>query len=122
MPPAAASRLCSVPRQTCRRPRAPPGPAAVVDLARGAALEDWTREQAWNIMRALQLVEDRRLTPVDLPPPPAPAHGEVTLRIRAVALNHIDVWGWRGMAFAKRKMPLVIGAEASGEVDAIGPT
>ena len=71
-------------------------------------------------MRALQLVEDRRLEAVDLPPPPPPGIGEVTLRIRAVALNHIDVWGWRGMAFAKRKMPLVIGAEASGEVEAIG--
>src|SRR5215510_12755445 len=72
-------------------------------------------------MRALQLVEDRRLTAVDLPSPPPPAYGEVTLRIKAVALNHIDVWGWRGMAFAKRKMPLVIGAEASGEVEAVGP-
>lgn len=72
-------------------------------------------------MRALQLVEDRRLAAVDLPAPPPPAHGEVTLKVRAVALNHIDVWGWRGMAFAKRKMPLVIGAEASGEVEAIGP-
>lgn len=73
-------------------------------------------------MRALQLVEDRRLEAVNLDPPPPPAHGEVTLRIRAVALNHIDVWGWRGMAFAKRKMPLTIGAEAAGEVDAIGPS
>ncbi len=42
------------------------------------------------------------------------------MKIKAVALNHIDVWGWRGMAFAKRKMPLVIGAEASGVVDAVG--
>ncbi|MGL4405177.1 MAG: zinc-binding dehydrogenase, partial [Notoacmeibacter sp.] len=33
---------------------------------------------------------------------------------------HIDVWGWRGMAFAKRKMPLTIGAEAAGIVTAIG--
>ncbi len=72
-------------------------------------------------MRALQLIEDRRLETVDLPLPPSPAHGEVTLAIEAVALNHIDVWGWRGMAFAKRKMPLVIGAEASGVVEAIGP-
>ncbi|MGE0499993.1 MAG: zinc-binding dehydrogenase [Rhizobiaceae bacterium] len=71
-------------------------------------------------MRALQLIEDRRLEAVDIPPPPPPAHGEVTLRIAAVALNHIDVWGWRGMAFAKRKMPLVIGAEASGVVEAVG--
>jgi len=72
-------------------------------------------------MRALQLIEDRRLETVDLPSPPAPDQGEVTLRIRAVALNHIDVWGWRGMAFAKRKLPLVVGAEASGEVETVGP-
>jgi alcohol dehydrogenase len=72
-------------------------------------------------MRALQLIEDRRLEEVDIAEPPPPAIGEVTLRIKAVALNHIDVWGWRGMAFAKRKLPLTIGAEASGEVEAIGP-
>lgn len=72
-------------------------------------------------MRALQLVEDRRLETVDLPPPPPPGLGEVTVAIRVVALNHIDVWGWRGMAFAKRKMPLTVGAEASGVVEAVGP-
>ncbi|RCS25359.1 NADPH:quinone oxidoreductase [Phyllobacterium salinisoli] len=72
-------------------------------------------------MRALQLIEDRRLELTDIAPPPPPRPGEVTVRIKAVALNHIDVWGWRGMAFAKRKMPLVIGAEASGEVEALGP-
>ena len=70
-------------------------------------------------MRALQLIEDRRLEIVDIAPPPPPALGEVTLRIKAVALNHIDVWGWRGMAFAKRKLPLTVGAEASGEVEAV---
>lgn len=72
-------------------------------------------------MRALQLLDDRRLEITDITPPPAPGIGEVMVRIKAVALNHIDVWGWRGMAFAKRKMPLVIGAEASGVVDAVGP-
>ncbi|MEP3438670.1 MAG: zinc-binding dehydrogenase [Hoeflea sp.] len=71
-------------------------------------------------MRALQLIEDRKLETVDLPPPPPPGIGEATVSIKAVALNHIDVWGWRGMAFAKRKMPLVIGAEASGVIDAVG--
>jgi alcohol dehydrogenase len=72
-------------------------------------------------MRALQLIADRKLVAVDVPPPPPPGDGEVTVGIKAVALNHIDVWGWRGMAFAKRKMPLTIGAEASGVVEAIGP-
>ncbi|GAB1582343.1 zinc-binding dehydrogenase [Phyllobacterium phragmitis] len=71
-------------------------------------------------MRALQLIEDRRLELTDIAPPPPPGPGEVTVRIKAVALNHIDVWGWRGMAFAKRKMPLVIGAEASGVVETLG--
>jgi alcohol dehydrogenase len=71
-------------------------------------------------MRALQLIEDRKLEIVDVAPPPPPGPGEVTVNIKAVALNHIDVWGWRGMAFAKRKMPLTIGAEASGIVDAVG--
>ena len=71
-------------------------------------------------MRALQLVADRRIELVDLPPPPPPAAGEASIAISAVALNHIDVWGWRGMAFAKRKMPLIIGAEAAGVVTAVG--
>ena len=72
-------------------------------------------------MRALQLLDDKRLELTEIAPPPAPGNGEVTVQIKAVALNHIDVWGWRGMAFAKRKLPLTIGAEASGVVQSIGP-
>lgn len=72
-------------------------------------------------MRALSLVQERQLQVLDVPPPPPPAAGEVQIRVRAVALNHIDVWGYRGMAFAKRKLPIVVGAEASGEIAAVGP-
>jgi alcohol dehydrogenase len=71
-------------------------------------------------MRALQLLGDRKLELSEIENPPAPAEGEVQIRTKAVALNHIDVWGWRGMAFAKRKMPVVVGAEASGEIAAVG--
>src|SRR5450432_363350 len=71
-------------------------------------------------MRALQLLDNRSLAVADLPDPSAPGPGEVTVAIGAVALNHIDVWGWRGMAFAKRKLPIVIGAEAAGTVIAAG--
>src|ERR1700757_4050712 len=72
-------------------------------------------------MRALTLIADRKVELAELPAPPPPAGGEVQIRVRAVALNHIDVWGWRGMAFAKRKLPLVVGAEAGGEIAAVGP-
>jgi alcohol dehydrogenase len=72
-------------------------------------------------LRALQLVSEREVAIRDIPPPPPPGEGEVQLRVRVVALNHIDVWGWRGMAFAKRKLPMTVGAEASAEIAAIGP-
>ena len=72
-------------------------------------------------MRALTLIADRKVELVERDPPPPPGAGEVQVRVRAVALNHIDVWGYRGMAFAKRKLPLVVGAEAAGEIAAVGP-
>ena len=71
-------------------------------------------------MRALTLVADRKIELLDVPEPPAPGADEVQIRIRAIGLNHLDVWGWRGMAFAKRKLPLVVGVEASGEIAAVG--
>ena len=71
-------------------------------------------------MRALQLFGDRDLRLTEIEPPPAPGADEVRIRIRAVGLNFIDVWGFRGMAFAKRQLPLVVGAEASGEIAAVG--
>ena len=71
-------------------------------------------------MRALQLLSDREVKAVEVEAPGAPGPGEVQVKIRVVALNHLDVWGWRGMAFAKRKLPLTIGAEASAEVVALG--
>src|SRR6266536_4703821 len=72
-------------------------------------------------MRPLPLVADRKLELADLPAPATPASGEVQIKVRAVALNHLDLWGYRGMAFARRKLPLVVGAEAAGEIAAIGP-
>ena len=71
-------------------------------------------------MRALTLVADRRLELADVPSPAPPAPDEVQIRVKAVALNHLDLWGYRGMAFAKRKMPVVVGVEAAGEIAAIG--
>jgi NADPH:quinone reductase-like Zn-dependent oxidoreductase len=73
------------------------------------------------MIRALQLLADRQVELTQRDAPPAPGPNEVQLRVRAVGLNHIDVWGFRGMAFAKRLYPLTVGAEASADVVAIGP-
>ena len=71
-------------------------------------------------IRALTLLADRKLELIEAAAPPPPAAGEVQIAVKAIALNHIDVWGFRGMAFAKRKMPIVVGAEAAGEIVAAG--
>ncbi len=71
-------------------------------------------------MRALTLIGDRKLELAEVPPPPPPGADEVQIRVKAVALNHLDLWGFRGMAFVKRKMPLIVGAEAAGEIAAVG--
>src|SRR5438105_12157840 len=72
-------------------------------------------------MRALRLVAEEQLELADVAAPSPPGPGEVEIRVLALALNHIDVWGFRGMAFAKRKLPLIVGAEAAGEIAAVGP-
>ena len=71
-------------------------------------------------IRALQMLSDQdlELRQIEAPPPPGP--NQVQLRVRYVGINHIDVFGLRGMAFAKRLFPLAVGAEAACEVVAIG--
>lgn len=71
-------------------------------------------------MRALRLIEDGKVEPTDLPEARKPEAGEVRVRIRALALNHIDLWGLRGMAFAKRQLPITVGVESAGEIDSVG--
>lgn len=71
-------------------------------------------------MRALRNFGERDLRVIEINRPPPPQDDEIQVRIGAIALNHIDVWGWRGMAFAKRELPITVGAEASGEIVAVG--
>lgn len=71
-------------------------------------------------MRALQLLADREIALRTVEAPGKPGPGELLLRVRHVALNHIDLWGFRGMAFAKRQFPLTVAAESACEVLAAG--
>jgi NADPH:quinone reductase-like Zn-dependent oxidoreductase len=71
-------------------------------------------------MRSLQLFGDRDLRITEIDSTPAPGPGEVQVRVRAIGLNYLDLWGFRGMAFAKRKLPQAVGVEAAGDVTAVG--
>lgn len=72
-------------------------------------------------MRALRLLEEERVEFVTLPRPAAPEGDGVLVRMGAVSLNHLDLYGMRGMAFAKRELPLTVGVEGAGTVEAVGP-
>ncbi len=67
-------------------------------------------------MRALRLIKEEQLEMCDIPAPGAPGPGEALVRVRALALNHIDLFGLRGMAFAKRTLPLIVGVECAATV------
>ncbi|WP_293172868.1 zinc-binding dehydrogenase [Oceanithermus sp.] len=60
------------------------------------------------------------LRPAELPTP-EPGPCEVRVRVRAVALNHLDVWVRKGVASPRLPLPHVLGSDVSGVVDAVGP-
>jgi NADPH:quinone reductase-like Zn-dependent oxidoreductase len=49
-------------------------------------------------------------------PEPVPTGGEAVVRVRAVALNHLDLWHRRGMKGITTPMPMIGGSDVSGEV------
>lgn len=55
----------------------------------------------------------------DVPEPVAGA-GEVLVRVRACALNHLDLWVRAGLPAAKVKLPHILGCDVAGEVAALG--
>src|ERR1700726_2526203 len=50
-----------------------------------------------------------------------PGPREVRVRVRAVALNHLDIWVRRGLPNLKLEYPHRLGSDIVGEVDALGP-
>ena len=52
-------------------------------------------------------------------PDPKPRSGFAIVRVRAVALNHLDVWVRRGVPGHKFPLPLIAGAEAAGTIEQI---
>lgn len=49
-------------------------------------------------------------------PDPAPQPGEVLVRVRACALNHLDLWARRGLPHVRIPLPHISGSDIAGEV------
>lgn len=61
-----------------------------------------------------------RLERLDVPEPVA-GPTEAIVSVRAVALNHLDLWVRRGVPGHKFPLPLIAGAEVAGVIESIGP-
>ena len=53
-------------------------------------------------------------------PKPEPRLGEIRVRVKAAALNHLDLFVVAGMPGVKITPPWILGADATGIIDAIG--
>ncbi|MFC1822386.1 zinc-binding dehydrogenase [Thermodesulfobacteriota bacterium] len=53
-------------------------------------------------------------------PDPVPGSGEVLIKVRACALNHLDIWVRRGWPGLKLPMPHWCGADVAGEIEDTG--
>ena len=54
-------------------------------------------------------------------PDPVAGPGEVRVRVRAVAMNHLDLWVRRGLPYLKLRYPFLLGCDIAGVVDGVGP-
>ncbi|MER3603756.1 MAG: alcohol dehydrogenase, partial [Thermus sp.] len=54
-------------------------------------------------------------------PDPVPGPKEVRLRVKAVALNHLDLWVRKGVASPRLVLPHILGADVAGVVESVGP-
>ena len=73
-------------------------------------------------MRAVVIYEHggRDKLVLDDVPTPAPARGEILLRVRAVGLNYLDIFVRRGMPGLPIDLPRISGGDIAGEVAELG--
>jgi NADPH:quinone reductase-like Zn-dependent oxidoreductase len=71
-------------------------------------------------VRAVRIHEDGdpRVLVLEEAPDPEPGPGEVLVRLRASALNHLDVWIRKGLPSVPK--PRILGADGAGVVEALG--
>lgn len=74
-------------------------------------------------MKAVLIREHGGLDRLELTtvPDPLQAEGRALVRVRAVGLNHLDVWVRRGVPGHKFPLPIIPGSEAAGVIEQVGP-
>ena len=71
-------------------------------------------------MRAVRIHEDGgpEVLVLEEAPDPVPGHGEILVRLRASALNHLDIWIRKGLPSVPK--PRILGADGAGVVESLG--
>jgi NADPH:quinone reductase-like Zn-dependent oxidoreductase len=57
----------------------------------------------------------------DVPPPTIQRPHDVRLRVRMAGFNHLDLWVARGLPGLEIALPHIVGSDAAGVVEAVGP-
>lgn len=57
---------------------------------------------------------------MDVPQPEIDAPGSVRVRLKAAALNHLDLWTVRGLPGLTLEFPHILGGDGAGEVESVG--
>ena len=82
-------------------------------------------EYTFNLVRGLAISAHGGLEQLqvrdDLPTPELRAPTDVRIRVKAAALNHIDLFALAGLPGMQLVPPWVVGSDACGVVDAVGP-
>ncbi len=74
-------------------------------------------------MRAVRVHQhgDFEVLALEQHPVPEPGPGEVRLKVAWAALNHLDTWVRRGVPGHRFPLPMTLGCDFSGVIDACGP-
>jgi NADPH:quinone reductase-like Zn-dependent oxidoreductase len=72
-------------------------------------------------MKAILIREHGGLDKLEMAevPDPTPSPGAAIVRVRAVALNHLDIWLRRGVPGHKFPLPMIPGSEVAGVVESV---
>ncbi len=86
----------------------------------GEATKLTTRHRTHSALKAVRIHADGgpEVLVYEDAPDPAPGPGEVLVRLRASALNHLDIWVRRGLPSVPK--PRILGADGAGTVEALG--